>query len=171
MPHAAQGRLVVRFLDAVADAGCSLDPRRAGIEHDILESFEPGRRIVTAFHYNGCGAEYRRFNAQRAPYTPGPESAFSVSYPFSSEEFHAVGLLWEPDGYTVFVDGRKSGFKVGAEGDEAVSRTEEFLLLTTEAKWYRNDGMTGKGVPELEEAWRAGDSFDVDFVRVFDIAG
>jgi hypothetical protein len=30
--------------------------------------------------------------------------------------------------------------------------------------------MTGKGVPELEDAWRAGDAFLVDHVRVFDPA-
>ena len=51
---------------------------------------------------------------------------------------------------------------------EAVSQVPEFILLTTEAKWYRNDRMTGKGVPELEAAWKAGDTFAVDFVRVFD---
>ena len=44
----------------------------------------------------------------------------------------------------------------------------EFVLLTTEAKWYRNDRMTGKGVPELEAAAAAGDEFAVDYVRVFD---
>ena len=65
--------------------GCSLDPRRAGIEHDIMESFE------------------------------------------------------------------------------------EFVLVTTEAKWYRNNRMTGKGVPELDAAAAAGDDFVVDYVRVYDI--
>ena len=33
--------------------GCSLDPRRAGIEHDIMESFDPGRVIQHCFHMNG----------------------------------------------------------------------------------------------------------------------
>ena len=52
---------------------------------------------------------------------------------------------------------------------EAVSQTDEFILLTTEAKWYRNDHMTGKGVPELESAAASGDEFLVDYVRVYDI--
>lgn len=150
--------------------GCSLDPRRAGIEHDIMEAFEPNSHIVHCFHYNGGGADYRRFNAFRAPYTPGADSAFKLNFPLAPG-FHTFGMLWEPDGYTFYVDGRQSGFKVGSEGDEAVSQTEEFILISTEAKWFRRDHMTGTGVPELEAAWRAGDSFDVDFVRVFDIGG
>ena len=44
--------------------GATLDPRRSGVECDIMESFEPGTHIVHAFHYNGCGPEYKRFNAQ-----------------------------------------------------------------------------------------------------------
>lgn len=48
--------------------------------------------------------------------------------------------------------------------------TEEFILLTTEAKWYRNNRMMGKGVPELEAAAASGDEFLVDYVRVYDIA-
>ncbi len=146
--------------------GATLDPRRSGVECDIMESFEPGRYIVHAFHYNGCGKEYRRFNAQRAPYTPTPEGAFKVSYPISTNEFHTFGLLWEEDGYTVFIDGRQSGYKVGREGDEAVSETEQFILISTELKGFRQNGRPD---PEVEAAWRAGDEFVVDWVRVYDV--
>ena len=48
-----------------------------------------------------------------------------------------------------------------------VSQTEEFILLTTEAKFYRQNHMTGPGAPELEAA--LGDEFIVDYVRVYDI--
>ena len=130
-----------------------------------MESFDPGTYIVHAFHYNGYGADYKRFNAQRAPYTPVPDSAFKRTYPAALGEFHTFGLLWEPDGYTVFVDGRQSGFKVGSEGDEAVSHAEQFLLLTTEIKGFRNDG---RHEPAAEAALDAGDAFVVDYVRVFD---
>lgn len=82
-------------------------------------------------------------------------------------KFHVFGLLWEPDGYTIFIDGKQHGPKVGRGKGEAVSETEEFILLTTEAKWYRKNHMTGKGVKELEDA--IGDEFLVDFVRVYDI--
>ena len=78
-------------------------------------------------------------------------------------------MLWEPDGYTIFIDGRQHGQKVGQGEGEAVSQVEEFVLVTTEAKWYRNNRMTGKGVPELDAAAAAGDDFVVDYVRVYDI--
>ena len=57
---------------------------------------------------------------------------------------------------------------VAVEGREA-SQVEEFVLVTTEAKWYRNNRMTGKGVPELDAAAAAGDDFVVDYVRVYDL--
>jgi len=148
------------------DQGATIDPRRSGIEADIMESFDPGRYIVHAFHYNGYGADYKRFNAQRAPYTPTPDSAFRVNYPISLEEFHTFGLLWEKDGYTVFVDGKQSGYKVGQQGDEAVSWTEQFILVTTELKGFRKNG---KPDPAVAAAQAAGDAFVVDYVRVYDV--
>ncbi len=146
--------------------GATLDPRRSGVECDIFESFHPGTHIVHAFHYNGCGEEHKRFNAQRAPYTPTPDSAFNVSYPISLDEFHTFGLLWEPDGYTVYIDGKQSGHKVGSVGDEVVSETEQFVLLTTELKGFRKDGQPEK---EVAAAFETNDVFVVDFVRVYDI--
>ena len=83
--------------------------------------------------------------------------------------FHVFGMLWEPDGYTLFIDGKKHGEKVGQGEGEAVSQTEEFVLITTEAKWFRNNRMTGKGVPELDAAVVAGDDFVVDYVSVYDL--
>ena len=143
--------------------GCSLDPRRAGIEHDIMESFDPGEIIPHCFHANGYGADYLGF---RCPRVKKNEDAI---FKLDKTQFHTFGMLWEPDGYTFFIDGRRHGPKVGQGEGEAVSQTEEFVLLTTEAKWYRNDHMTGKGVPELEAAAASGDEFLVDYVRVYDI--
>ena len=143
--------------------GCSLDPRRAGIEHDIMESFDPGEIIPHCFHANGYGADYLGF---RCPRVKKNEDAI---FKLDKTQFHTFGMLWEPDGYTLYIDGRQHGPKVGQGEGEAVSQTEEFVLLTTEAKWYRNDHMTGKGVPELEAAAKAGDEFLVDYVRVYDI--
>jgi len=163
--QAHEGWWTAFWLQAPAN-GATLDPRRSGVECDILESFTPGEHIVHAFHYNGCGKEYRRFNAQRAPYTPTPDGAFKLGFPIATNAFHTVGLLWEPDGYTVFVDGRQSGYKVGASGDEVVSQVEQFVLLTTELKGCRKG--TGPE-PAVADAWAAGDAFEVDFVRVYDL--
>ena len=153
------------WLQAPAN-GATLDPRRSGVECDIMESFFPGTHIVHAFHYNGCGKEYKRFNAQRAPYTPTPEGAWNLNFPITLDEFHVFGLLWEPDGYTVFIDGKQSGHKVGKLGDEVVSETEEFILVSTELKGFRKNA---KPDPEVIEAHAAGDEFVVDYVRVYDL--
>ena len=143
--------------------GCSLDPRRAGIEHDIMESFEPGEVIPHCFHANGYGEDYLGFKCPRVK--ENDEAILALD----KTEFHVFGMLWEPDGYTMFVDGRRHGPKVGLGDGEAVSQTEEFVLLTTEAKWYRRNGMNGKPVPELDAAAAAGDEFLVDYVRVYDM--
>ncbi len=149
--------------------GCSLDPRRAGVEHDIMESFEPGEVLPHWFHAGGYGADHLGFTAPRRPKGMTMDEFNRLNaVPLDTAEFHRFGLLWEPDGYTLFIDGRQHGEKIGGGEGEAVSQVEEFLLISTEAKWYRNKGMTGEGVPELEEAWQAGDAFEVDYVRVFD---
>ena len=143
--------------------GTCLDPARAGIEHDIMESFEPGDVSYHCFHMNGYGKDYKGFNAPPLSWGGGVHTKLDV------EEFHTFGLLWEPDGYTVYVDGLRHGPKVGTAEGECVSQVPEFILISTECKWYRQKRMTGEGVPELEAAAKANDSFEVDFVRVFDI--
>ena len=143
--------------------GVTLDPAVSGIEHDIMESFDPGEVIVAAFHMNGYGPDYRGFHIPAA-YDTKPKFEGKLNLAVDTENFHTFGLLWEPDGYSIYVDGRLRG-----RNDAAVSHVPEFVLLTTEAKWYRNNRMTGKGVPELGAAAVAGDDFVVDYVRVYDI--
>jgi len=149
--------------------GCSLDPGYAGIEHDIMESFEPGKVIPHWFHTNGYGADYLGFCTPRKPKDANIEHNKVNSAKLDKTKFHTFGLLWEPDGYTIYIDGVQHGEKVGVGPDEAVSHTDEFILLTTEAKGYRKNCLTGTGVPELEATAAAGDAFEVDFVRVYDV--
>lgn len=144
--------------------GCSLDPAYAGIEQDIMESFEPGRVIPAAFHTNGYGPDYLGFHIP-AEYDADPEHRKECCLAVDTDEFHTYGLLWDPEGYSVYVDGRLRG-----RNSTAVSQTPEFVLVSTECKWYRNNRMTGEGVPELEAAAAAGDDFAVDYVRVYDIS-
>ena len=155
--------------------GTCLDPARAGIEHDIMESFEPGVVIPAAFHMNGYGADYVGFHCPRysgkGTFLAQTEE---VSAKVDKTVYHTFGMLWEPDGYTLYIDGVQRGEKVGRgknhKGlDEAVSQVPEFILITTEPKLYRANRMTGRGVPELQDAWKAGDEFIVDYVRVYDV--
>ncbi len=142
--------------------GVTLDPGVSGIEHDIMESFDPGEVIVNSFHTNGYGGNYLGFHIPAA-FDEGPKFSGKLSLAVDTENFHTFGMLWKPGGYSTYVDGRLRG-----RNATAVSHVPEFVLVSTEAKWYRNNRMTGTGVPELEAAAAAGDDFVVDFVRVFD---
>lgn len=144
--------------------GVTLDPGVSGIEQDIMESFDPGEVIVASFHTNGYGADYKGFHIPAA-YDEPPKFEGKLNLAVDTENFHTFGLLWEPEGYSIYIDGRLRGFN-----NAAVSHVPEFILVSTEAKWYRKNRMTGEGVPELDAAARAGDDFVVDFVRVYDIA-
>ena len=150
--------------------GCSLDPGGAGIEHDIMESFVPGEVIPHWFHANGYAADYLGFCSPRRPKDVAVSDHNKVqTVKLDKTQFHTFGMLWEPDGYTFYIDGVQHGEKVGMGPDEAVSHTDEFILISTEAKSYRTNHMTGKGVPELEATAAAGDAFIVDYVRVYDL--
>ena len=97
-----------------------------------MESFYPGCVSQHMFHMSGYGAEYRSYCI---PYGGcGDENHPAQTLELSTDEFHTFGFLWEPDGYTIFVDGRRHGEKVGAAQGEPVSQVPEFILLTTECQ-------------------------------------
>lgn len=151
--------------------GACLDPARAGIEHDIMECFNPGHPKSHNFHYNGYGANHVEFSAEREH--KGDENWY---YSVTPGEFHHFGLLWEPDGYTVFIDGMQAGYKVGADAKykEAVSHVPEFVLLTTEicgGRDSRKDGRDYAKRPDVVGLMAKDDSFAVDFVRVYLLEG
>ena len=152
--------------------GCSLDPCHAGVEHDIMESFHPGEVIPHAFHANGYGPDHLCFTVPDKPAgMTGREFNRACAVLLDKTVFHVFGMLWEPDGYTLFIDGAQHGGKVGGRPGEAVSHVPEFILVSTEAKDFRQNGMTGPAAPGLEAAAAAGDDFLVDYVRVFDPVG
>ena len=148
--------------------GCTLDPTISGIEHDIMESFTPGEIIAHCFHANGYSHDYLGFK------TPRVKNAFETNAVLrvGSDDFHLIGMLWEPDGYTVYIDGVQHGPKVGQGEGEAGSHVPEFVLLTTECRPYREKRMTAQPDEKLrkvlDEAVAAQDAFVVDYVRVYD---
>ena len=149
--------------------GCTLDPAISGVEQDIMESFNPGEIIAHCFHANGYSGNYIGFKTPRVKNAFDPEAVARVG----TDDFHTIGMLWEPDGYTVFIDGVQHGPKVGMGEGEVVSHIPEFVLLTTECKPYREKRMTAQPDEKLrktlDEAVAAGDDFVVDFVRVYDV--
>jgi len=151
--------------------GATLDPAISGIEQDIMESFSPGKVIPAWFHYNGYGPDYMNFGGSRRP----AEENEARSDVVGTDDFHTYGLLWEPDGYTLYLDGKPRGPKLGKGPGEAISHVPEFILLTTEVKGCRDSGVvdstygSGKATPESYAAAKAGDDFLVDYVRVYDV--
>lgn len=129
--------------------GASLDPKMTGSEVDIMESFHPGQVNVHNVFAGGYGQDMQRLKVG------GMEGV-------STDEFHTFGLLWTKDKYVFYVDGVEDGVV-----DENVSGIPQFILISTESRGYRKENH--RPTEEAYAAARAGDTFLVDYVRVFDI--
>lgn len=127
--------------------GSSLDVGEAGTEIDIMESFTPGKVVSHNVFCGGYGEDMQRLKC-------GGNLDLDV------EEYHRFGLLWDENGYTFYVDGVEDG-----RITENVSHRPEFILISTEPRGYRFEDHT-----PTEEAYAAiGDTFAVDYVRVFEL--
>ncbi len=129
--------------------GASLDPKLTGSEVDIMESFHIGDVRPHNVFTGGYGQDMKNLHV-------------GGKYTVPAHEFHTFGLLWLPDKYVFYVDGKEDGVIT-----ENVSGIEEFLLISTEPKGYRKENH--RPTEEAHAAAKAGDTFLVDYVRVFDI--
>ena len=77
----------------------------------------------------------------------------------STDEFHRFGLLWDDTGYTFFVDGVENG-KI----EDFFCDYPEFIYISTEVVGYRQP----EHAPSKEAYEAVGDTFLVDYVRVFE---
>ena len=127
--------------------GASLDPADTGVEIDIMESFSPGEVWPHNVFAGGYGLDMTRRKV-------GSNSKLDP------KEFHRFGLLWDETGYTFYIDGKEDG-----HCGELLSDHPEFILISTEVTGYRF--ADHKPVPEAFDA--IGDTFLVDYIRVFDI--
>ena len=76
----------------------------------------------------------------------------------SPDEYHTFAVYWDENGYTYYVDGKEDG-----HNPSPVSKVPQFILLSTEVNGYRV-GATAS----VEARLAVGDTFVVDYVRVFD---
>lgn len=129
--------------------GASLDPADTGVEIDIMESFHPGRIAMHNVYTCGYGPDMKR-------------NKVGDKLELDESEFHRFGLLWDETGYTFFVDGKEDG-KISAD----ITARPEFILISTEVRGYRFEDHQ-----PIQEAYdNVGDTFLVDYVRVFDLEG
>ncbi|MGN1047403.1 MAG: family 16 glycosylhydrolase [Eubacteriales bacterium] len=126
--------------------GASLDPAVTGSEIDIMESFSPGNIAKHNVFTGGYGLDKKLLNV-------GGVQGLDTSV------FHRFGMKWDETGYTFYVDGKEDG-KI----EEYVSHCPEFILISTEPIGYRKDGHK----PTQEAIDAIGDTFVVDYIRVFD---
>ena len=130
--------------------GCCNDPGYAGIENDIMESFHPGEVIHHSNHLNGYADDHIGM-----PYGEGAKG-------LDLDEYHTFSMLWTPDGYVFYIDGQEDG---RSKPGDPVSHRPEFILISTEVNGYRSKTHTATA----EARAAVGDTFVVDYVRVFDI--
>lgn len=126
--------------------GSSLDPKDSGVEIDIMESFKPGAIAGHNVFTGGYGLDMKR-------------SVSGGGIQLDETEFHRFGLLWDETGYTFYIDGKEDG-KI----TDKITARPEFILISTEVRGYRFEDH--KPVKEAFE--NQGDTFLVDYVRVFD---
>ena len=129
--------------------GASLDPKVTGSEVDIMESFYPGEVHVHNVFTGGYGQDMQRLKVG------GMDGV-------STDEFHTFGLLWTEDRYVFYVDGVEDGVVT-----ENVSGIPQFILISTECSGYRK--ADNRPTEQAYAAAKAGDTFLVDHIRVFDI--
>ncbi len=134
--------------------GSSLDSRESGTEIDVMESFKPNVVWPHFIHWGGYGLDHQHANV-------GGSTEHEVAESSDGDHWHRFGVLWDTTGYTFYVDGREDG-RIEGKG---ISRRPEFVLISTEPQGYRHENH--EPTPEARAA--VGDTFLVDYVRVFDI--
>lgn len=118
------------------------DDGRDGSEIDIFEApWRDREEVNLAVHWDGYGKEHRSW-AERAK-TPGLKRGF-----------HTFGLLWTPEEYVFYYDGKEL-CRTKAGG---VCQVPLYLKVTTEIGTWAGDIRKAK-LP---------DDFVVDYVRVYD---
>jgi len=116
------------------------DDGRDGTEVDIVEIPWRDGKITFNLHWDGYGQDHK-------------SAGSNATIPALTEGFHDYGLLWLPEEYVFYVDG-KEVWRSNAGG---VCQVPQFLKLTEEI---------GKWGGDIAQA-QLPDYFEVDYVRVF----
>lgn len=103
------------------------DPATAGTEIDITEhrvrdnrGADISNKSVSNLHWDGYGSSHRSVGSGLVNNPTGPSL---------QGNFHTYGLLWTPDRYEFFIDGRRVW-----RTTQAVSHRSEFIFLTSEVQ-------------------------------------
>lgn len=149
--------------------GTTYDPEWSGVEVDIMEYFG-NMKLTSGNFYGGYGEDLKKDARTHYDLLGNPLEGYGSQidtnkfskddFKKAEDEFHRFGLLWTEDEYVFYYDGKEI-----ARTQKPISQVQQFILLTTEVKGYRN----GDGLIHKKESEKSlGDSFVVDYVRVFD---
>ncbi len=130
--------------------GSTLDPADSGTELDIMESFKSGNIVAHNAFTGGYGQDMKRAHC-------------GGGIDLDPAEFHIFGMEWDENGYTFYIDGKEDGHI-----SEYVSHRPEFILISTEVRGYRHND---ERIPDPKAKESVGDTFLVDYVRVYDRIG
>jgi hypothetical protein len=164
--------------------GSHPDPRYAGVECDIMESYRlvSNRAIICGNLWNGYGSDMKMTGGVLVPYVE------------THDRWHTYAVDWQPTGYDFYFDGKlaakfvpdeisrkRAAGECGLPEDSIrispVSEVDQFILLSTECHGYRGAWFDvppshKEGTPaELLFKAVLPDYFEVDYVRVFDRCG
>ncbi len=117
---------------------------RDGTEIDIVEIPWRDGQVTFNLHWDGYREAHKKAGTR-------------TTIPALTEGFHDYALLWTPEEYVFYVDG-KEVWRTQAGG---VSQAPEYLMLTEEIGTWGGD---------IHQA-QLPDSFEVDYVRVYELAG
>ena len=116
------------------------DSRVNGVEMDIFEYLASTPDLLRMnLHWDGYGDEHK-------------SSGFQSRAPGLSEGYHTIGLEWLPEGYALYVDGKKLAHK-----QVAPSHRSQYIILSLEV---------GKWAGDIGRATLP-DSVYFDYVRVY----
>jgi beta-glucanase (GH16 family) len=114
---------------------------RDGTEIDIIEMPWRDGQLTANLHWDSYGKAHK-------------SAGKKFSLPETTEGFHTYSLLWLPDEYVFYVDGKE----VWRSKTGGVSQVPEFLKLTNEI---------GNWAGDIKKA-KLPDYFEVDYVRIYD---
>ena len=117
---------------------------RTGTEIDIMEKPWLDDRVQQTLHWGGYGKDHK--SAGNKPVAPG-----------IMKGFHTFALLWTPDEYVFYIDGKET-WRTSAGG---VCQVPLYVKLSDEAKF-------GGWAGDVRKA-QLPDEFLTDYVRVYDL--
>ena len=130
--------------------GSTMNPEFSGVEVDIMEQFAKDGTVQHINHWNGYGPQYKNSGVTQ------------TTLEETEDGYHTFGLHWTKDFYRFYVDGKLTR-EINA-ADCPISKTEQFVLVSTESVGYRNSTWNMWDV--MPDA--VGDKWYVDYVRVFE---